>query len=131
MEFIPKDLEKIILNYKYDLEKEEHKKNFQKTLDNIYNLKYNISIIVNNSSRYRTNIKLEYPIIIKYDTFKDIEKNLIKKINKEFNNNFSWKNIFIYKIKFNNFIIYDSSMNHKESINYNNYLVNKLNYPFF
>lgn len=129
MNFLPKDLETIIYNYKYDLEKEKHRQKFQKTLKNIHNLEYDISIIINDSARYRTNIKLQYPIIIKYNTFKDIEKNLKKKINKHFINNF--KNIYIYKIKFNNFIIYDSTITKEKSIDYDNYLINKLNYPFF
>ena len=40
MNFLPKEIENIIIDYKEQIEKEEHKKKFNKTLENIKNINY-------------------------------------------------------------------------------------------
>jgi len=63
MEFLPKELEDIIIDYKEQIEREEHKERFNKTLSNIRMIKYRALCLNDRNESYIFDI--DFPIILR------------------------------------------------------------------
>jgi len=124
MNFLPKELEDIIITYKHQL---EHKEKFSKTLKQIKSLQYVVYCIMNNNGRYSYTFNIDFPVILKhYNTEHKFKQILISKLHAHFEREYehiSLNTIFIKRIEHNGYIVYDSRLSDREKVMTDDYLM--------
>lgn len=129
MNKLPKELEDIIIDFKFDLEYEdrvkEHKKKFNKTLKQIKPLCYFFIFKVNRG--YITNFHMDFPIILKhynsrYELNKLLTNVVCAKFKKE-HEDIPLEHLFITRIEHEGYQVYRCDYTDRERLMTDEYLM--------
>ena len=125
MNCLPKEVEDIIITYKYQL---EHRERFSKTLKQIKLLKYTLHCLISNGRfSYKHIFNIDFPIILKYqNTHYDLKTFLVNTLLGTFQEDYEHimiSNIIIKVIEHKGFQVYRSGFSNRERIMTDEYLM--------